>query len=73
MMFLLAYNVALVIFLQVFHNCSCVLSPNSTAILGQCPREEKCDTMLLYFMILNLVCCFIYSLGAMPGYMVLIR
>lgn len=57
----------------VFHNCSCVLSPNSTAILGQCPREEKCDTMLLYFMILNLVCCFIYSLGAMPGYMVLIR
>ncbi|XP_040201386.1 solute carrier organic anion transporter family member 1A2-like [Rana temporaria] len=57
----------------VFHNCSCVLSSNSTAILGQCPREEKCDTMLLYFMILNLVCCFIYSLGAMPGYMVLIR
>ncbi|XP_018425818.1 PREDICTED: solute carrier organic anion transporter family member 1A2-like [Nanorana parkeri] len=57
----------------VFHNCSCVMSPNSTAILGQCSREEKCDTMLLYFMILNLVCCFIYSLGAMPGYMVLIR
>ncbi|CAI9608126.1 unnamed protein product [Staurois parvus] len=57
----------------VFHNCSCVLSTNSTAILGQCPREEKCNTMLLYFMILNLLCCFIYSLGAMPGYMVLIR
>ncbi|XP_068134135.1 solute carrier organic anion transporter family member 1A2-like [Hyperolius riggenbachi] len=57
----------------VFHNCSCVLTPNATATLGQCPRETLCDTMLLYFMILNLVCCFIYSLGAMPGYMVLIR
>nr|DBA30243.1 TPA: hypothetical protein GDO54_006251 [Pyxicephalus adspersus] len=58
---------------MVFYNCSCVLSSNATAILGQCPREEKCNTMLLYFMILNLVCCFIYSIGAMPGYMVLIR
>ncbi|KAM5172161.1 solute carrier organic anion transporter family member 1A2-like [Mantella aurantiaca] len=57
----------------IFHNCSCIMSPNSTAILGQCPREEKCDTMLLYFMILNLVCSLLYSIGAMPGYMVLIR
>ncbi|XP_075705007.1 solute carrier organic anion transporter family member 1A2-like isoform X2 [Rhinoderma darwinii] len=57
----------------VFHNCSCVRSFNGSAALGQCPREAACDSMLLYFMILNLVCCFIYSLGAMPGYMVLIR
>ncbi|XP_044137462.1 solute carrier organic anion transporter family member 1A2-like [Bufo gargarizans] len=57
----------------LFHNCSCIQSVNGSATLGQCPREEACDTMLLYFMILNLVCCFIYSLGAMPGYMVLIR
>ncbi|XP_056408935.1 solute carrier organic anion transporter family member 1A2-like isoform X2 [Hyla sarda] len=57
----------------IFHNCSCVQTVNSSAILGQCPRGEECDTMLLYFMVLNLVCCFIYSLGALPGYMVLIR
>ncbi|KAG9469375.1 hypothetical protein GDO78_020671, partial [Eleutherodactylus coqui] len=57
----------------IFHNCSCVRSVNGSASLGQCPREEVCDSMLFYFMILNLVCCFIYSLGAMPGYMVLIR
>lgn len=58
---------------MVFNNCSCIQSVNGSATLGQCPREEACDSMLLYFMILNLVCCFIYSLGAMPGYMVLIR
>ncbi|XP_072000859.1 solute carrier organic anion transporter family member 1A2-like isoform X1 [Engystomops pustulosus] len=58
---------------MVFYNCSCVRSANGSAVLGQCPRGETCDSMLLYFMILNLVCCFIYSLGAMPGYMVLIR
>ncbi|XP_053319396.1 solute carrier organic anion transporter family member 1A2-like [Spea bombifrons] len=57
----------------VFRNCSCIPGLNSSAVLGQCPREGKCDTMLLYFMILSLVCCLIYSFGAMPGYMVLIR
>ncbi|MEE6477383.1 hypothetical protein FKM82_011495 [Ascaphus truei] len=62
---------------MTFQNCSCIaassLSSNATAVLGQCAREENCDTMLLYFMILSLVCCFIYSSGAIPGYMVLIR
>ncbi|XP_063785483.1 solute carrier organic anion transporter family member 1A2-like isoform X2 [Pseudophryne corroboree] len=57
----------------IFQNCSCVFSPNMTAVLGQCPREERCNTMLVYFMILNVLCCFIFSIGAMPGYMVLIR
>ncbi|XP_063786160.1 solute carrier organic anion transporter family member 1A2-like [Pseudophryne corroboree] len=57
----------------IFQNCSCVFSPNTTAVLGQCPREERANTMLLCFMILNLVACFIFSIGAMPGYMVLIR
>ncbi|XP_069819809.1 solute carrier organic anion transporter family member 1A2-like [Dendropsophus ebraccatus] len=57
----------------IFHNCSCVRTVNGSARPGQCPRGPACDSMLLYFMILNLVCCFIYSLGAMPGYMVLIR
>ncbi|KAM4035185.1 solute carrier organic anion transporter family member 1A4-like isoform 2-T2 [Anomaloglossus baeobatrachus] len=58
---------------MVFQDCSCVRSLNASATRGQCPREEACDVMLLYFMVLNLACCFIYSLGAMPGYMVLVR
>ncbi|XP_063785475.1 solute carrier organic anion transporter family member 1A2-like isoform X2 [Pseudophryne corroboree] len=57
----------------IFQNCSCVFSPNMTAVLGQCPREERCNTMLVYYMILTLVACFIFAIGAMPGYMVLIR
>ncbi|XP_069618871.1 solute carrier organic anion transporter family member 1A2-like [Ranitomeya imitator] len=58
---------------MVFQDCGCVRSVNGSAARGQCPREEACDVMLVYFLVLNLVCCFIYSLGAMPGYMVLVR
>ncbi|XP_066489875.1 solute carrier organic anion transporter family member 1A2 [Tiliqua scincoides] len=63
---------------MVLGNCSCIsastFSPgNGSAVLGQCYREKNCDTMLKYFLILSLVCCLIYSFGAMPGYMVLIR
>ncbi|XP_025922683.1 solute carrier organic anion transporter family member 1A2-like [Apteryx rowi] len=63
---------------MVFENCTCVaasefLSQNVSAILGLCDREENCDKMLHYFLILSLVCSFIFSLSAMPGYMVLIR
>ncbi|XP_052646633.1 LOW QUALITY PROTEIN: solute carrier organic anion transporter family member 1A2-like [Harpia harpyja] len=62
----------------VFENCTCVAasafsSQNVSAILGQCDGEENCDKMLHYFLILSLVCSFIFSLAAMPGYMVLIR
>ncbi|KAJ1164943.1 hypothetical protein NDU88_005375, partial [Pleurodeles waltl] len=62
----------------VLTNCSCIATPglpfnNATAVPGHCPREEACDTMLLYFLIISLFCCLIYSFGAMPGYMVLIR
>ncbi|XP_053263432.1 solute carrier organic anion transporter family member 1A2-like isoform X3 [Podarcis raffonei] len=57
----------------VFRNCSCISAfGNDTAVLGQCNREN-CGTMLHYFLLLSLVCCLIYSFGAMPGYMVLIR
>ncbi|XP_033918951.1 solute carrier organic anion transporter family member 1A2-like [Melopsittacus undulatus] len=63
---------------MVFENCTCVAasgfsSQNISATLGQCDREENCEKMLHYFLILSLVCSFIYSLAAMPGYMVLIR
>ncbi|XP_061844829.1 solute carrier organic anion transporter family member 1A2 [Colius striatus] len=62
----------------VFENCNCVAasgfsSQNVSAVLGQCAGEEYCEKMLHYFLILSLVCSFIYSLAAMPGYMVLIR
>lgn len=62
----------------VLTNCSCVATPglpfmNATAFPGHCPREGACDTMLLYFLIMSMVCCLVYSFGAMPGYMVLIR
>ncbi|XP_027646279.2 solute carrier organic anion transporter family member 1A2 isoform X3 [Falco peregrinus] len=62
----------------VFENCTCVAatglsSQNVSAILGQCDGEENCDKMLHYFLVLSLVCSFIFSLAAMPGYMVLIR
>uniref|UniRef100_A0A8C4XZN0 Solute carrier organic anion transporter family member n=1 Tax=Gopherus evgoodei TaxID=1825980 RepID=A0A8C4XZN0_9SAUR len=62
----------------VFENCTCVAasgfsSGNVSAVLGQCDKEANCDMMLQYFLILSIVCSFIYSLGAMPGYMVLIR
>uniref|UniRef100_A0A8B9S6G4 Solute carrier organic anion transporter family member n=1 Tax=Apteryx owenii TaxID=8824 RepID=A0A8B9S6G4_APTOW len=55
---------------MVFENCTCVaasefLSQNVSAILGQCDREENCDKMLHYFLILSLVCSFIFSLSAM--------
>nr|XP_042704873.1 solute carrier organic anion transporter family member 1A2 isoform X2 [Chrysemys picta bellii] len=62
----------------VFENCTCVAasgfsSGNVSAVLGQCDKEANCDMMLHYFLILCIVCSLIYSLGAMPGYMVLIR
>uniref|UniRef100_A0A803V7J9 Solute carrier organic anion transporter family member n=1 Tax=Ficedula albicollis TaxID=59894 RepID=A0A803V7J9_FICAL len=62
----------------VFENCTCVAasgasSQNISATLGQCDGHENCDKMLHYFLILSLVCSFIFSLAAMPGYMVLIR
>ncbi|KAM4670557.1 solute carrier organic anion transporter family member 1A2-like isoform 1-T1 [Amazona ochrocephala] len=63
---------------MVFENCTCVAasgfsSQNISATLGQCDGEENCEKMLHYFLILSLVCSFIFSLAAMPGYMVLIR
>ncbi|KAH0617123.1 hypothetical protein JD844_028801 [Phrynosoma platyrhinos] len=62
----------------VLTNCSCISASgfqygNGSAVAGQCAREGSCGTMLHYFLILSLVCCLIYSIGAMPGYMVLIR
>uniref|UniRef100_A0A8C2Y5W9 Solute carrier organic anion transporter family member n=1 Tax=Coturnix japonica TaxID=93934 RepID=A0A8C2Y5W9_COTJA len=62
----------------VFENCTCVAASefpfqNASAVLGQCDKGENCDKMLQYFLILQLVGSFIFSLAAMPGFMVLIR
>uniref|UniRef100_A0A669Q8Q0 Solute carrier organic anion transporter family member n=2 Tax=Phasianus colchicus TaxID=9054 RepID=A0A669Q8Q0_PHACC len=62
----------------VFENCTCVAASefpfqNASAVLGQCDKGKNCDKMLQYFLILQLVGSFIFSLAAMPGFMVLIR
>ncbi|XP_009566418.2 solute carrier organic anion transporter family member 1A2 [Cuculus canorus] len=62
----------------VFENCTCVAdsgfsSQNVSAVLGRCDGGENCEKMLHYYLILSLACSFIFSLAAMPGYMVLIR
>ncbi|XP_037701010.1 solute carrier organic anion transporter family member 1A2 [Choloepus didactylus] len=59
---------------MVFQNCSCIqTSENSSAVLGLCEKGHDCSMMLQYFLILSAVSSFIYSLAAIPGYMVLLR
>ncbi|XP_019593751.2 solute carrier organic anion transporter family member 1A2 isoform X1 [Rhinolophus sinicus] len=59
---------------MVFHNCSCIQSPgNSSAVLGLCGKGHDCSMMLQYFLILSMISSFVYSLSAIPGYMVLLR
>ncbi|XP_054447343.1 solute carrier organic anion transporter family member 1A2 isoform X2 [Pteronotus mesoamericanus] len=59
---------------MVFQNCSCIQTlGNSSAVLGLCDRGHDCSMMLQYFLILSSVSSFIYSLSAIPGYMVLLR
>ncbi|KAM5333580.1 solute carrier organic anion transporter family member 1A2 isoform 1-T3 [Glossophaga mutica] len=59
---------------MVFQNCSCIrTSGNSSAVLGLCGRGPDCSMMLQYFLILSSISSFVYSLSAIPGYMVLLR
>ncbi|KAM5262912.1 solute carrier organic anion transporter family member 1A2 [Ctenodactylus gundi] len=59
---------------MVFGNCSCIgPSGNWSAVLGLCDKGYSCGLMLQYFLILSTVASFIYSLAAIPGYMVLLR
>lgn len=59
---------------MVFHNCSCIRSSgNSSAVLGLCKKGRDCDNRLQYYLIMSAIGCFIFSLGAIPGYMVLLR
>ncbi|KAL1775728.1 solute carrier organic anion transporter family member 1A5 isoform X1 [Sigmodon hispidus] len=59
---------------MVFQNCSCIRSSgNSSAVLGLCNKGPDCTIKLQYFFITSLIGSFIYSLAAIPGYMVLLR
>ncbi|XP_028735713.1 solute carrier organic anion transporter family member 1A2 [Peromyscus leucopus] len=59
---------------MVFQNCSCIQSSgNASAILGLCKKGPDCTIKLQYFLIMSVIGCFIYSLAAIPGYMVLLR
>ncbi|XP_076424320.1 solute carrier organic anion transporter family member 1A4-like isoform X3 [Peromyscus maniculatus bairdii] len=59
---------------MVFQNCSCIQSSgNSSAVLGLCEKDPDCTIKLQYYFIMAVFGCFIYSLAAIPGYMVLLR
>ncbi|XP_034529556.1 solute carrier organic anion transporter family member 1C1-like [Notolabrus celidotus] len=62
----------------VFHNCSCVSDSypagSSTSVrLGQCPHAKDCSRSFTSYMGVSVLSSFINSLGATPGYMVIIR
>ncbi|XP_048410382.1 solute carrier organic anion transporter family member 1C1-like [Stegostoma tigrinum] len=60
----------------VFHNCSCI-SPltagNSSSHLGQCARGDDCEKSFRYFMAVTVLTALIFSFGAVPGFMILLR
>ncbi|XP_038176422.1 solute carrier organic anion transporter family member 1A4-like isoform X6 [Arvicola amphibius] len=59
---------------MVFQNCSCIqASGSSSAVLGLCNKSPDCTIKLQYFLIVSVFGCFIFSLAAIPGYMVLLR
>uniref|UniRef100_A0A8I5ZY22 Solute carrier organic anion transporter family member n=1 Tax=Rattus norvegicus TaxID=10116 RepID=A0A8I5ZY22_RAT len=59
---------------MVFQDCSCIQSlGNSSAVLGLCKKGPECANRLQYFLILTIIISFIYSLTAIPGYMVFLR
>ncbi|XP_068442645.1 solute carrier organic anion transporter family member 1C1-like isoform X2 [Clinocottus analis] len=62
----------------VFLNCSCVSASypagSSTSVrLGQCPHAKDCGRSFTSYMAVSVLSSFINSLGATPGYMVIIR
>ncbi|KAM4569493.1 solute carrier organic anion transporter family member 1C1 isoform 1-T2 [Odontesthes bonariensis] len=62
----------------VFHNCSCVSAsfPAGSSMsvrLGQCPHAKDCSRSFTSYMAVSVLSSFINSLGATPGYMVIIR
>uniref|UniRef100_A0A8C1FXQ8 Solute carrier organic anion transporter family member n=1 Tax=Cyprinus carpio carpio TaxID=630221 RepID=A0A8C1FXQ8_CYPCA len=63
---------------QVFHNCSCVLTPSPvegsrSVSPGQCHRGPGCTRSFTSYMAVSVLSSFINSLGTTPGYMIIIR
>ncbi|XP_033889245.3 solute carrier organic anion transporter family member 1C1-like [Acipenser ruthenus] len=62
-----------------FHACRCIEafpkseSGNFSAVLGQCPREEKCSRMFIYYLAFQSLSFFILSLGSMPMFIINLR
>ncbi|TNN43001.1 Solute carrier organic anion transporter family member 1C1 [Liparis tanakae] len=62
----------------VFNNCSCVSASlpagsSRSVRLGQCPHPADCGRSFTAYMSVSVLSSFINSLGATPGYMVIIR
>ncbi|XP_021044523.1 solute carrier organic anion transporter family member 1A4-like [Mus pahari] len=59
---------------MVFQNCSCIRSSgNASAVLGLCGKGPECANKLHHFLILSIFLSVIYSLSAIPGYVVFLR
>ncbi|XP_076153252.1 solute carrier organic anion transporter family member 1C1-like [Alosa pseudoharengus] len=63
---------------MTFHYCSCVQSSglslgNSSAVLGQCPRENACSTMFSIYLVLQGASFFVYCLGSTPMFIITLR
>ncbi|XP_072530358.1 solute carrier organic anion transporter family member 1C1-like [Salminus brasiliensis] len=61
-----------------FHGCRCVESwgvseLNSSAVLGQCPRESSCSTVFYIYLALQSLSFFIYCLGSVPLFIICLR
>ncbi|XP_044534084.1 solute carrier organic anion transporter family member 1B3-like [Gracilinanus agilis] len=62
----------------VFHNCSCVeinnfQSQNTSAYLGECSRTADCSRKFIYYMAVQSLAYFFYSLGYTPGTMLIFK
>ncbi|KAI4899808.1 hypothetical protein NFI96_013761 [Prochilodus magdalenae] len=61
-----------------FNGCKCVQSwgvseVNSSAVLGQCPRDSSCSRMFYIFLALQSLSFFIFCLGGVPLFMICLR
>ncbi|XP_044534295.1 solute carrier organic anion transporter family member 1B1-like [Gracilinanus agilis] len=61
-----------------FHNCSCVaannlLSRNTSANLGECPRKDDCSRNLIYFMVVQVFSSFSFGIGGPASVMLIFK
>ncbi|KAH0617120.1 hypothetical protein JD844_028798 [Phrynosoma platyrhinos] len=73
----LAFAISL-FYMTVFHNCSCIETMdsvviNSSAVLGECPRNDDCSRKFIYFTVIKVASSFFYALGGTSFFMIMIR